>query len=133
LAWLVPIAFLFEKIRFHDTLFPVRYRIKNPLLDTFWITFPEGATAPMGIGVTAFSLEDAFALLDDFGIDLHRRVKPIKVRKGISLRDLPSWVGPNSGQLILRGLWAPCFNIGFSDEYLRSLRWARLAGELSRD
>ena len=127
LAWLIPIAFLIEKKRFHETLLPVRNCIKNPLLDTFWITFPEDATSPIGIGVTAFSLEDAFALLDDFGIDLHRRMKPMKVSKGISLRDLPSWVGPNSGPLIFRGVWAPCYNIGISDEYLRALRWTRLA------
>lgn len=100
--------------------------LKNPLLDSYWLSFPDDDALPSGVGVTAFSLEDAHALLDDFGIVSHRHAKRIDVLQGVTLSKLPSWVPSNSGPLIFRGLWYPCYNLGQGEQSLRELRRARL-------
>ena len=101
--------------------------LKNPLLDTYWFTFPDDPTFPCGLGVTAFSLEDALALLDDGGYDFHRRAIRYEVRQGISLQDIDySHIAPNSGPLMLRGVWYPCLNDGYSSLDTAAKRHARL-------
>ena len=85
------------------------------------------------MGVTAFSLEDALALLDDHGYDFHRLAKRIEVRRGITFQDIDSChILPNSGPIFFRGIWYPCLNIGYSALNARAKRHARLYRQFNR-
>ena len=87
--------------------------IKDPRCRTFWLTFPSQPDAPIGMGVTARSIEDAFVLLEQHGFDLHRR-GPVTVRENVTVADLDQQhVVPNMGPIVFRGIWYPCLNIGF--------------------
>jgi hypothetical protein len=85
------------------------------LLETFWFSFPQDPRLPFGIGVTAFTEDDARALLRERGVtEWFADAKEIVVRRGIRIEDLdPRNVRPNIGPLKLRGVWYPCMNIGF--------------------
>jgi hypothetical protein len=84
--------------------------ITNDLLVTFWITFP-GPVCEHSYGVTAYSLDDAMALLGSrlAGRDL----EPMQVRENIRVQDLDQrHVAPNCGPVVFRGVWYPCSNLG---------------------
>lgn len=49
-------------------------------LTAFWISFPEDASFPHGLGVTAWSQEGAFRLLEEQGYDFHLRAAEVAVR-----------------------------------------------------
>ena len=87
----------------------------NKELDTFWITFPKDPNLPFGIGVTAFSEEDAFALIHEQGIDKwYESAKELKVQKGVRIKDLDQTnILPNIGPMQFRGVWFPAQNIGY--------------------
>ena len=84
-------------------------------LETFWITFPKDQSLPMGIGVTAYSEEDAFRLIQEQGFDQwYASAKEIHVTAGVSIDDLvQSNVVPNIGPMQLRGVWYPAANVGY--------------------
>ena len=87
--------------------------IENSKLDTYWISFQKDSNLPFGIGVTALSEEDAFALIRDQGIDAwFEGAKEVLVVKGVRIHDLDqSNVVPNIGPMQLRGVWYPANNI----------------------
>ena len=83
-------------------------------LETFWIEFPQDDNFVLGIGVTAYSREDAMNLIKDCGIEqwLHG-AHETKIIAGVRIDDLDQTnVVPNVGPLQLRGVWYPCMNIG---------------------
>ena len=83
-------------------------------LIAFWISFPEDSSFPVGLGVTAWSLEDAYRLLDAHGYDFHRRAARVSVRERISVADLDyRHVVMNMGPIVVRGIWYPCLNVGY--------------------
>jgi hypothetical protein len=87
----------------------------DPLLDSFWYSFPQDPHLPMGLGVTAYSEPDARALLREqgFGACL-AEAKEVSVQQGVSIGNLnQGHVVPNMGPMQLRGVWYPCMNIGF--------------------
>lgn len=87
--------------------------IKDPRCRAFWLVFPDQPTVPLGIGVTARSVEDAFALLEQHGYRLHRSGR-VEVREDVTVADLDQeHVVPNMGPIVFRGIWYPCLNIGF--------------------
>ncbi len=66
----------------------------------------------MGMGVTAFSLEDAFSLLDERAYGFHRS-GPVVVREGVTVADLdPLNIVSHMGPIVFRGIWYPCWNVG---------------------
>lgn len=82
----------------------------NPILISFWIEATDTG-GPVGFGVTAWSLEDAFDLIREggYGIDADRAI----VRRNIRPHEVdPAHIGPNSGPFVFRGVWYPCLNIG---------------------
>ena len=84
--------------------------IKNPLLDTYWIK--SSSMRGFGFGVTAYSREDAFRLLGEAGYVLQPDDPDLKIIEGIKPSDLDqNHVLPNSGPLILRGVWYPFANL----------------------
>jgi len=86
----------------------------TPALETFWITFPQDQNLVFGIGVTAYSEEDAFALIKERGVDKwFENAHEIKISQRVRIEDLDqSNVAPNIGPLQLRGVWYACMNIG---------------------
>ena len=86
--------------------------IKDPRCRAFWLTFPGQPSAAFGIGITAYSLEDAYRLLEERGYDFHRRGSVV-VREDVVVADLDQkHVVPNMGPIVFRGIWYPCLNIG---------------------
>jgi hypothetical protein len=86
--------------------------IKDPRCHAYWFTFPGQPHAPMGMGVTARSLEDAYSLLEERGYTFHRS-GPVEVREHVTADDLRSeYVLRNMGPMVFRGIWYPCLNIG---------------------
>jgi len=87
----------------------------NAALETYWICFPLDEQMPIGIGVTALSVKDAFILIGEQGYDTwFTGAKEINVKSGITLDDVPSSISSaNLGPLQLRGVWYPAANIGF--------------------
>ena len=76
----------------------------------YWIERTD-APGTLGFGVTAWSEEDALALIRvaGFSIDpdrviIHRNVVPHDID--------PNHVAPNSGPQNFRGMWFPCMNLG---------------------
>jgi hypothetical protein len=82
-------------------------------LTTFWIAFPKDPGFPLGMGVTAWSRADAFRLLEDKGYDFHLRASEVSIREGVTLEDIQSSCRPIAGPLAVRGVWYPCWNVGF--------------------
>ena len=88
--------------------------IPNKDLETYWITFPLNEEMPLGIGVTALSVEDAFALIDKQGYDSwFKGAKEINIRVGVGMTDITEVSSADFGPLQLRGVWYPAANIGF--------------------
>jgi hypothetical protein len=87
----------------------------NEHLECFWISFPRDPNLVLGIGVTAFSEEDAFNIIKERGLDeWYRDASEIRVRAGIRIEDLdPTNIVPNIGPMQLRGVWYPALNVGY--------------------
>lgn len=82
-----------------------------PLLISFWIEGTD-SIGPIGFGVTAWSLDDAFELIREYeyNIDADRAV----VHRDVRPHEVDWWhVAPNSGPFVFRGIWYPCLNIGW--------------------
>ena len=88
--------------------------MKNSGLQAYWLSFPENENFPVGFGVTAHSLNDAYALLKANGYEFHERAKRVEVREGITVADLEfNHVRNNMGPIVTRGVWYPALSVGF--------------------
>ena len=76
-------------------------------LTRYWFAYP----GLLGFGVTAYSLEDAYYLLEAEGYLIDRRV-PWCADVDVSRLD-ERHVLPNAGPPCYRGVWFPCLNIGW--------------------
>src|SRR4051812_12454403 len=87
--------------------------IKKSGLFAYWFTFNDQPCGPIGFGVTAFSLEDAFSIMEGLGYTFHRgaemKVTEISSTTQLDQRNVVSNMGP----IVLRGIWYPNLNIGF--------------------
>jgi hypothetical protein len=73
------------------------------MLIPFWFYTSKG----LGYGVTAYSRDDAEALLKSFGYPREGEAVT-RIVEGIKHAELePSHVAPNAGPIILRGVWFP--------------------------
>jgi len=79
-------------------------------LTVFWISFPEDTYYPLGFGVTAFSVEDAFRLLEKYNFDYHNTAQYVKIKENVEWQELDDHVRPNAGPIVVRGVWYPHFN-----------------------
>jgi hypothetical protein len=84
------------------------------LLTTYWIagTVKHG---PLGFGVTAFSLDDAFRLLElsGYGRFLPEDLATLDVKEDVAFADLEqNHVRPNIGPMPVRGIWYPFSQLG---------------------
>lgn len=84
--------------------------MKNGLIP-YWISFPDDVIFPMGFGVTAYSLAEAYSILEQFGFDYHRRAVRVIVKTNVKWDELDELhVHPNMGPIVVRGIWCPHLN-----------------------
>jgi hypothetical protein len=83
----------------------------SPLIP-FWIV-PPSEHGPLGFGVTAFSLSDAFQIIQDAGFELPEDRGALQIREAVRVSDLDqSHVVKNMGPIVVRGLWYPFTKVG---------------------
>jgi len=84
----------------------------DKLLTAFWIV-PSNPHGPLGYGVTAFSLPDAFSIIRSFGYQLTDDLSSLRITENISPASLDdSHVVRNMGPIVVRGLWYPFVRLG---------------------
>jgi len=77
----------------------------------FWITFPVDKLPILGFGVTAFTIEDAYSILEEYGYNYHQIAKRVAVKKDITWDEIEAdHVRPNIGPITVRGIWFPHLN-----------------------
>jgi hypothetical protein len=93
--------------------------MKGSWLISFWIVTPY-SHAPLGFGVTSFTLEEAIKTIiaEGYGDYLPDDLGQLQVIENVTINDLDQWhVVPNMGPMVMRGLWYPCWNIGWPHIY----------------
>ncbi len=81
-------------------------------LTAFWIVPPD-PHGPLGYGVTAFTLTDAFSIIRSFGYQLPDDFSTLRITEGIRVADLNEpHVVRNMGPIVVRGLWYPFVRLG---------------------
>jgi hypothetical protein len=78
----------------------------------FWFSFPEDKDYPIGVGVTAFNVEDAVDLLEEFEFFYHKTAIQIKITENVKWDEIPyaPTVHPKMGPIVVRGIWYPHLN-----------------------
>lgn len=81
-------------------------------LISYWISFPDDENYPVGFGVTAFSVEEAYTMLEDFGYNYHLNAQSVVIKENIKWEEIPycDMVHPNMGPMVVRGVWYPHLN-----------------------
>jgi hypothetical protein len=77
-------------------------------LTRYWFMYP----GLLGFGVTAFSVDDAFFLLEAEGYLIN---KDTEIIADVDVSKLDRHVAPNAGPACFRGVWFPCLNIGWGE------------------
>lgn len=78
----------------------------------FWIKPPD-PRGPLGFGVTAFSLEDAFSIIRNAGYSLPEDVSLLEIKENVRVADLDHrHVVLNMGPIVVRGMWYPFTKVG---------------------
>jgi hypothetical protein len=83
-------------------------------LTVYWIESPF-PHAPLGFGVTAWSLDDALALIRafDYGRYLPDDLGEVRITEGVSVAELDQpHVVANMGPIVVRGMWYPFGAVG---------------------
>ena len=94
--------------------------MNDSMLTPFWIK-SSLAHAPVGFGVTAYSLDDALRIIVALGYGEFLPGDPnnIKVISGVTVADLDEpHVVANMGPIPVRGMWYPFLSVGIP-------KWAR--------
>jgi len=84
------------------------------ILTAYWIVEPgKFALFSRSYGVTAFSLEDAFRIMEEAGYGLPEDRSCLSIVEGVKISDLDQkHVVPNSGPIVVRGMWFPISKVG---------------------
>ena len=81
-------------------------------LTAFWIEGPD-PRGPLGYGITAFSLTDAFEIVARAGYRLPDDKSTLHIRADIKLADIEHrFVRDHIGPIVVRGLWYPFIDVG---------------------
>ena len=82
--------------------------MENSLLHRYWFE----TTDHLGFGVTAYSIEDAKALVNDAAQYIGRSAETVKIFEDVDVKDLDQkHVVPNMGPPNFRGVWFPNLNL----------------------
>lgn len=84
-------------------------------LKQYWI-MPNDLHGPPGIGVTAFSLEDACSIVERLGYRLPGDPSLLDVVVGVRVDALDAHVRKNMGPTAVRGVWYPFWIVGVPRE-----------------
>jgi len=83
----------------------------DKLLTPYWISFPNIDFSIKTFGVTAYSIDDAYSLLKEFGYDYRTITNLVEVKENITWDELEkNHVTPNMGPIVIRGIWYPHLN-----------------------
>jgi hypothetical protein len=86
--------------------------MSSSTLTAFWIEGPD-PRGPLGYGVTAFSLTDAFEIVVRAGYQLPDDKSTLRVRAEITPLELEHpYVREHMGPIVVRGLWYPFRVVG---------------------
>ncbi len=97
--------------------------MKGSWLTSFWVVTGYN-WGPFGLGVTAWSVEDAIQLLRSHRFDIPDDLNEIQIQENVTFADLDrNNVIPNMGPMIMRGVWYPCLNLGFLPRYFGTRRF----------
>ena len=81
--------------------------MKNASLTKYWLTFNATTSHALGIGVTAYGLEDAIRLVSET-LFKSEPLPALEHRIVTTLEELePNHVLPNIGLIMFRGIWFP--------------------------
>ncbi len=85
----------------------------TPLLTAYWIVPPD-PRGPLGLGVTARSLDDAMAILRaaGFGRFLPEDAGLLEITENIWHASLREYVRERMGPIVVRGVWYPFVRTG---------------------
>ncbi len=87
--------------------------MSDSTLIPFWIEGPD-PKGPVGYGVTAFSITDAFEIIERAGFRLPDDKSTLRVRANVKPADIEySFVRQHMGPIVVRGLWCPFRDVGF--------------------
>jgi hypothetical protein len=87
-------------------------QMRESRLRSFWIVPPD-PYGPLGFGVTAFSVDDAFRILRDVGYRLPEDTAEVRIVEDVRVSDLDALhVVPNMGPIVVRGIWYPFSRVG---------------------
>ena len=87
------------------------------LLTAYWIG-PPSPHAPLGFGVTAWSLDDALRIICGLGYEgyVPDDLSTLVIREGVTVADLDQrHVVANMGPIVVRGMWYPFVAVGVPD------------------
>ena len=85
-----------------------RDKLSNLLLRRYWFKTSER----IGLGVTAYSLDNAKSLVNETISEWRINYEVIKIIEDVDIRDLDqNHVLPNIGSLNFRGIWYPRRNL----------------------
>jgi hypothetical protein len=87
--------------------------VQLPLI-AFWIQ-PPSPHGPLGLGVTAWSLDDALRIIRALGYGryLPEDLSTLVIREGVTVADLDQpHVVANMGPIVVRGMWYPFVAVG---------------------
>ena len=85
--------------------------MEDKILKPYWIV-PPSKHGPLGFGVTAFDLEDAFQIIIRSGYQLPQDVSDLKIIENVKPTDLDRHVVMNMGPIVVRGMWYPFTKVG---------------------
>lgn len=86
--------------------------MSRSILTAFWIEGPDDR-GPLGYGVTAFSLTDAFQIVARAGHQLPDDKCMLRVRADIKAADLKHrFVREHMEPIVVRGMWYPFRDVG---------------------
>ena len=86
--------------------------MSDSALTAFWIDGPD-PRGPLGYGVTAFSITDAFEIVRRAGYQLPDDKSTLRVRADIKPADIEHrFVREHMGAIVVRGLWYPFIDVG---------------------
>jgi hypothetical protein len=92
-------------------------------LTSYWIDSPD-ERGPLGYGVTAFSPEDAWTIIEDAGYTLPEEKRSLTLRRVRSVDDVAiRYVSEHSGPIVMRGLWYPFNRLGITRGKENSFRF----------
>jgi len=82
-------------------------------LTAYWIE-PASPHGPLGIGVTAWSIDDALRIAQRMGYGKHLPEDPTQVRfvADLQVLTLAPYVRRHMGPAVVRGLWYPFTTVG---------------------